>query len=85
VAGVFVAFLGHICWTALSHIEWRSGPPTGMTGMIDVYPSFLLARKVNKTNAVMASKRSYIAGAEKRRKKNVGDVGWIAGGVYLSC
>ena len=31
----------------------------------------------------MASKRSYIAGAEKRRKKNVGDVGWIAGGVCL--
>jgi len=35
-----------------------------MTGMIDSYPSFLLARKVNKTNAVMASKR------RKQRKEN---------------
>jgi len=87
VAGVFVALLGHICWAALSHIEWRSGPPTGMMGMIDTYPSFPLARKLNKTNAVMASKRSYI---KKRRKNNglrikvrhvLGDVGWMAGGV----
>ena len=69
MAGVFVALLGHICWTALSHIEWLSGPPTGMTGMIDIYSSFPLARKVNKTNGVRASKINYISGARNGRKK----------------
>ena len=64
-----MALLG--CWTALSHIEWRSGPPTGMTGMIDSYPSFPLARKVINKNAVMASKITYIIGEEKRKKKKM--------------
>jgi len=49
-----------------------------------------VSEKSKKDNAVMASKRSYISGAEKQRKKNglrikvmhvLGDVGWIAGGV----
>jgi len=33
-----------------------------------IYPSFLLARKENKTNDVMASKRSYISGKAEEKE-----------------